>query len=268
MAVFTRIKTWVSREILTASDLNAEFNNLLANTKPQSTEDYSANVSEMQTNTDPGGVGTESLPTTLSGELERIRFAIKRIAGGAQWYVAPVITLGSTIDTAEITDDAVTTGKIANLQITTGKLADGAVTAIKIAAPNLLTSASSGSFSGSSTSFADVTNLTVTVATSASKPIRLFTQSGYFRMSTTNASGGTVSLQLLRDATVISTTTFGLELTTNPGTTGTLIPGAAGMVFTDAPGNGTYVYKIRYLVSNAFTTLTASGVFMVGEEVR
>lgn len=52
-------------------------------------DDYSSSVAQMQTTTDPGEVGTESQPTTLAGELERVRFAIKDAKGTAQWYETP-----------------------------------------------------------------------------------------------------------------------------------------------------------------------------------
>ena len=58
------------------------------------TDDYSVDNAQMQSTTDPGEVGTESKPTTLAGELERIRFAVKELkqwcAGTiAQWYESP-----------------------------------------------------------------------------------------------------------------------------------------------------------------------------------
>ena len=118
MAVFSRVKTWVT-EVLTASDLNTEFDNIINNMKPDGIEDASVDTAAMQALVNPGGVGTESLATDLLGELKRIRYALKRIVGGAQWYVAPVIDLGSTIDTADITALAVTPAKIANLSYIT-----------------------------------------------------------------------------------------------------------------------------------------------------
>lgn len=113
MALFSRVHTWVSNEVLTASDLNAEFNNLLTYSDAAHYVGYSANTSQMQTTADPGGVGTESLAASIADELTRLRFAIKRMAGGAQWYVAPARNLTTTIATADITDGAVTGAKLA-----------------------------------------------------------------------------------------------------------------------------------------------------------
>lgn len=67
---------------------NIDNNNVKASAgiAPSKVDDYSTNATQMQTTTDPGDVGTESLPTSLQGEIERLRFKIKQIVGGAQWY--------------------------------------------------------------------------------------------------------------------------------------------------------------------------------------
>lgn len=75
--------------ILTASIYNSDHQNHIDNGVPAQLDDYSTNATQMQSLVDPGGVGTESLATNLAGEFERIRFAIDRIVGGAQWYSAP-----------------------------------------------------------------------------------------------------------------------------------------------------------------------------------
>jgi microcystin-dependent protein len=98
--VYTRIKIWVAGEILYASDLNSEFNNIITNTIPQDLGAYSGTVLQMQSVVSPGTVGAESLATTLAGELERIRYTIlqfKQVFKGAiaQWYEALSTTLTS-----------------------------------------------------------------------------------------------------------------------------------------------------------------------------
>lgn len=86
-ATFSRLKNWIA-EVLTYADLNAEIDNILNNLGPAGVDDYSTNVAQMQSTTDPGEVGTESLATSLAGEIQRLRFAIKEIkgTGAAQWY--------------------------------------------------------------------------------------------------------------------------------------------------------------------------------------
>lgn len=89
-ALFPRLTTWnSSADLSTATfltQLNAEFDNILNNLLPTGIDDYSINVTQMQIQTDPGEVGSESLATTLAGEFARLRFAIKEMKGTTYWY--------------------------------------------------------------------------------------------------------------------------------------------------------------------------------------
>src|SRR3990167_5659384 len=85
------ITTRVAGETLTAAKYNADNQNAVDNATPAGLDDYSSNATQMQSSTDPGEVGTESLPTSLAGELERIRFTIEEFksvfdSGVVQWY--------------------------------------------------------------------------------------------------------------------------------------------------------------------------------------
>lgn len=84
--------------VLTASIYNSDHVNHITNQNPTMTGAYSDNVGQFQSNVDPGGVGSESLAGNLAGELERLRFVIKRITGKAQWYVAPAANLDQTLN--------------------------------------------------------------------------------------------------------------------------------------------------------------------------
>lgn len=92
-ATFSRLKNWTA-EILTYADLNAEIDNILNNLTPGGADDYSTNTTQMRISTDPGEDGTESLATSLAGEIERIRFAIEEMKGTTYWYE----TAGNTIN--------------------------------------------------------------------------------------------------------------------------------------------------------------------------
>lgn len=94
--VFSRSKTWVSNEVLTAADLNSEFDNQLTHMISSGIGGASDSVADMQAVTSPGAVGTESQATDILGEVKRLRYVIKRIIGGAQWYTAPTTTLATT----------------------------------------------------------------------------------------------------------------------------------------------------------------------------
>jgi len=89
-ALFSRVKSWISGETLTAVDLNAEFNNILNNLTPAGIDDESANATAMQTVAAPYPGSVISLPTSLQGEIQRIRFMLKSLGMGAQWYNVPV----------------------------------------------------------------------------------------------------------------------------------------------------------------------------------
>jgi len=81
--------------VLTASIYNADHVNHITNQNPTMTGALADSVGQFQTNTDPGDIGTESLPSNLAGEIERLRYAIKRISGTAQWYSPPNFDMDS-----------------------------------------------------------------------------------------------------------------------------------------------------------------------------
>lgn len=112
-----RVKTWVATEDVVYSDLNAEFDNVLTAMQPLLIDDYSTNVTQMQVTADPGEVGTESVATTLAGELARLRFMFKEITGEAQWYESPVASLTGLAN-------AVGTGLTAN-RLVSGRVRTG-----------------------------------------------------------------------------------------------------------------------------------------------
>jgi hypothetical protein len=82
---------------LTAAIYNADHQNHIDNDVPLMMDDYSVDLTQMRAQTDPGEVGTESQPTTLAGELERLRFAIREIKGTTHWYQSPAQNLVSMI---------------------------------------------------------------------------------------------------------------------------------------------------------------------------
>lgn len=97
--------------VLTASIYNSDHQNHIDNQTPQMTDDYSASQGQMQSATDPGEVGTESLPTSLAGELERLRFAINEVKTylgltSAQWYS----TATGTVSSAKLSTVAIAQG--------------------------------------------------------------------------------------------------------------------------------------------------------------
>lgn len=91
------INTRVTGEVLTAAKYNADNQKVVDNFEPAYMDDYSSTATVMRTKTDPGELSSESLATSLAGEIERLRYAIydtKHQLDGAitQWYETPSVT--------------------------------------------------------------------------------------------------------------------------------------------------------------------------------
>lgn len=89
--IFSRLKTWVAGEVLTHSDLNAEFDNIINNAAGDKMDGTSHNLAEMQQTEDPAPSGTPDLvqPISITDEIRRLRYAVKRIIGKTNWYDTP-----------------------------------------------------------------------------------------------------------------------------------------------------------------------------------
>lgn len=139
----------------------------------------------------------------------------------------------ATISAAKLGVNSVTTTKISDSNVTTAKIADSNVTRAKIEDVGEQSSSSSGSFSTTSASAVDVTNLSVTITTSG-RPIMIFL--------TPTSSGGSLYAQgtagvvdILRGATNVGS--FRLSADTR-------VPPGCVMVI-NAPSAGTYTFKAQ-----------------------
>ncbi len=100
---YARIQVESPGNILTASNYNAEHDNHITNNIPASVDDYSANASQSNAQSDPGPIGTEVLAAALSVEIEQIRFVLDRIIGLVGWRSIPthnLTTLASSLITS------------------------------------------------------------------------------------------------------------------------------------------------------------------------
>ena len=117
--LFSRVKTWAA-ETVTHTDLNAEFDNVLANVDVTHSEGASQNQAAMQATENPGAVGTENLtqPVSALQEIKRLRYVIKRLIGGAQWYTAPTVDLNtvsaSVTDSLNLPANRIVSGKLSS----------------------------------------------------------------------------------------------------------------------------------------------------------
>jgi hypothetical protein len=187
-SLYSRIKTWNTGEVLTASALNAEFNNILSNASADKLVGLSSSIAAMRAIADPGEDGSESLASSVQGEIQRLRSVLVELSGQNYWYETPDQSIAqivandwvtnarmadNSVNTAELVNSSVTEvklasnavaeAKIASNAVTTAKIANNSVTAAKLAAPLYSVSSSSGAFSSSSAFRTSVTNLSVSL---------------------------------------------------------------------------------------------------------
>lgn len=121
-----------------------------------------------------------------------------------------------------------------------------------------ISSADSGSFSTTSTSAVDVTNLTVTITTSG-RPVMIglmgTTSTGYISVNTSTQNFASGVIEVVRDTTTISSTF--LRSVADPASTPQVrldVPCGSIMAL-DAVSAGTYTYKIQAYTPFSSTTL-------------
>lgn len=242
MALYSRVTTWVSGQILTAAALNGEFDNILDHADAQYVVGGSADVTAMQVVVDPNPAGTPSLAASVLGEIHRLRFMIKLISNQAQWYIDPV---------GSLSNGGIVTANYAALSITTAAINTGAVTMPKITSIDGV-SGSSGSFTTSSTTYVDVSNLNVTLTFSGTKRVEM-------KLMPTGTSGSSIGLadslrgvegfiRLLKDSVDIGSVRMALS-TDIADTTAILVNPPSGVCFFDAPTAGSHNYQIQMKVT-------------------
>lgn len=97
----SRIKNWLGYENLKNTDLNTEFNNLIAKvgadtlSSANSTNGSAPTVPAMQTQESPGAVGTEVLASTAQDDTQQLRYQIAAITGNPYWYSSPAASIAS-----------------------------------------------------------------------------------------------------------------------------------------------------------------------------
>lgn len=112
-------RSWETGNLLTASDLTMSFTQVgVTNMTPSCMDDYSVDTNQFRSTVDPYPGSVASLPTSLAGELERIRYILKTITGWTQWYTHTegggsalwVATTGDTMTGALTINMAAATG--------------------------------------------------------------------------------------------------------------------------------------------------------------
>jgi len=151
--------------------------------------------------------------------------------------------LDANVTVAKLATDAVTTAKILDANVTTAKLADAAVTSAKVATSVYQVSSScGGAFSTTSTSYVDVTNLSVTVTTTGRPVLLSLVADGTTGGGAITINGANVGclLKILRDSTDVSIQFF----SNNESSHSRGFP-ASMIQHIDVPAAGTYTYKVQ-----------------------
>ena len=125
--------------VLTHTIYNADHQNHIDNGVPLQLDDYSTDVTQMRVTRDPYPAATESLATTLGGELASIRYVLEQITNSANWYIDPT-GLDSAIVSSSLTSvgtivtgvwngtsigTAYTDAKVTSVSGSTGAVSDG-----------------------------------------------------------------------------------------------------------------------------------------------
>jgi hypothetical protein len=193
-APVSRVTNFSDGQVLTASQLNSEFNNLISG---GINSINNANIA------DSAAIVPSKLSATIKGD------AIERDGTtGALSVKVDDVSIEIDADNLAVKDDGIVTAKIDDEAVTTAKIDDGAVTQAKRAALGQQISASSGSFSSSSAFDVDVTNLTVTITTTG-RPIYLGLTSGvggtgsYMRVFDTDAADALATVSFIEGASTL-----------------------------------------------------------------
>lgn len=101
---WSKLVTVTTGQLITAAERNNEFDNVITNATPDGCDDASADITAMQATTDPYPGSVASLATDLRGELKRLRYVLKGLSGGAQWYIpaaSDIATLSPAVTTLQ-----------------------------------------------------------------------------------------------------------------------------------------------------------------------
>lgn len=148
--------------------------------------------------------------------------------------------------------------QLKNGGVSTAKLADGSVTNPKLAALGQQVSSSSSTFTSASTTYVDVTNLTVTIVTTG-RPVRIFLNpSGSASAIGPSSASLDAAIQsfvaLLRDGSVIYEQTMYIAAHAASGAGVASVLPVSCISFMDIPTAASHVYKIQVKTNNIVGT--------------
>jgi len=205
--------------------------------------------------------GIESFLNTTKIDSDNIQTGGVATANLATGCVTAAKLASSAVETAKINDSAVTTAKInAN-----------AVTRAKLESVGQQASSSSGSFSMSSSTYADVTNLSVSI-TVTGRPVMLMlcasdaTAAAYLAVSVNNGTTAIGYMQFLRGSTEVGHYQFGLSSPTS-GQHFSYHPLGGFCAIDTGASAGTYTYKVQIRRDANSNSAYAQNVKLVAYEL-
>jgi hypothetical protein len=175
----------------------------------------------------------------------------------------------ANVTAAKLASDSVTTAKILDANVTTAKIADAAITQAKRAALGEQVSSSSGTYSTSSISYSDVTNLSVEITTTGRRVRLLLIPDGTTSPSSIKLRSGSSTtasgeMRILRGVSDICYFEF---LQGALGTDTQIAYPVSSIVFEETPAAGTYTYKLQAVVGNTFNALQVNRAKLVAYEL-
>lgn len=249
MPTFTMTKGWADTEPLTEAELDGIKN---------SVETF-LNITKLDnSNIQTGGIATANLADAC---VTAAKLAAAVAGDGLTGGAGSALAVNPDNSTLEINTDAV---RVKDGGITQAKLAARA-TGTTVAAGGVAISASCGAFTISSTSFADVTNLSVTITTTGRPVVLQLISDGNGTNDAAIEDNGTSTqlsrIKLLRGSTVIGTyqvkdATLQVQAQMFAG----------GIAHLDPVAAGTYTYKLQAR-GGSTSTLSISYCKLVAYEV-
>jgi len=263
-APVSRVTNFSDGDVLTASQLNGEFNNVICGVN-------SINNAQIATN---DAIAPSKLSAVIAGDvLERDAstgaLSVKADDVGVEISGGNVALKDDGVTAAKIADDAVDTAQIVDDAVTTAKIVDDAVTQAKLGAANYGISSDCNTYTYSGTSYADITNLSVTITTTG-RPVvvKLIgnANDSYVQVSRTTASTTSATLQFLEDGSAPQEQGMWSLVSPAPTSLSVLIPTSAFQGFF-VPAAGSHTYKVQGKTQNALDVLTVREARLVAYEL-
>lgn len=253
-AIISVPNTFSDGDILTAAELNQNFSTLADTINSLDNNNISSSAAIAPSKISAVIKGSSIARDASTGALSvKVDNSSIEISGDSLQVKADGIT--GTMLSSNVVDDFTLeqTGTTLNIKddgVTTDKIADDAVTQAKLGAANIVESTAASAFFSTSTSYTDITNLSVSITTTG-RPVVIVLQpsTSDSRISCSSSSNATPSwscyFRVLRGSTNVGTNFVSYQYPDNASDTVVGLPGSVVHVV-DTPSAGTYTYKVQW----------------------